>query len=171
MARELGDLCYNIPNESIYGEFSKHSIYQLWKQFLHLKHNHVLDIGSGSGFTLSYFATFAQQVTGIEISKERVSLSLSVLQQLQLSIPWNIVHQDIMHMSNLPESCTHSFHFDKTFPLVLRQKIATLETQSSSIVCVATCHRDLYVDWTYQSSCTCTMRGSGQKMTMHIFVR
>ncbi len=177
MSRELGNLCYNIPNQSIYGEITNASLEKLCQYMKTNQENvHILDIGSGSCFTLCILAKQYSnqhvQITGIEISKERNNIALQIIPKLFVGKEWKVITQDILLLEILRDNYTHSFHFDKTFPANLMQHIEKLEFQCKSIKYVVTNNKKYYLDnWQYIACVACKLRGSSQCMNFYVFCR
>lgn len=178
MARELGDHCYNIPSESIYGEITAGSVIKLVSllKIVHEKSITIMDIGSGSGYSLVHFAkAFPQNninLIGLEISKIRAELSKTIIPQIapkNVSY-WQIFETDIFKYSILPEMDI-CFSFDKTFTKDLMQHIVKLQLKSK-IQFVISCHDSntyLKTEWLEIGKVPCRLRTSGQIITFYIY--
>jgi hypothetical protein len=155
MSRELRNLCYNVPDASVYGEFTTKSIEQ-WAKATPLPSNvQIVDIGSGSGQTLSLFGNWFpdSKLIGFEISSVRAQLSRIILPTLTTH-PWIVYEQDVSTLHELPSGTTHSISFDKTFSLSLMQSIEQLQYKCESLVYVITTKPKIYQErWDLQSKC------------------
>ncbi len=179
MTRELGDHCYNIPSESIYGEITANSILKLCSDIKFDNKINILDIGSGSGYSLCNFAkAFSRDqcnLIGIEISNIRADLSRTIIPKI---IPpnvnqWEIIEMDILKLSYLP-SCNLCFSFDKTFTQDLMIHIAHLQLKCSSLKYIISCHgMNIYKieNWIEMKRVPCRLRGSGQIITFFIYIK
>ncbi len=179
MSRDLGDHCYNIPNESIYGEITANSISKLIQNF-HFFPNQViriLDIGSGSGYTLCNFAksfdNFQCILIGIEISKIRANLSRAIIPKIKpFNVKeWEIFEYDILNMMELP-TIDICFSFDKTFTSKLMEHIIKLQLKCKDLKTVISCKSTEYYNekyWIQAGKIPCRMRGSGQIITFFIW--
>lgn len=178
MSRELGDACYNIPLESIYGEITLGSITKLVDQLPIFKKNMcILDIGSGSGYSLCNFAKCFPNnectLIGIEISQIRADLSLVIIPKIKTKniINWNIFNQNVLTLTSLP-FCDLCFSFDKTFTFDLMEHIVSLQLQAKNLKYIISCHSNKYYrkeNWNLVGKEPCRLRGSGQIISFFVY--
>src|SRR6185369_15061543 len=177
MARELGNLCYNVPGESIYGEITLNSIRQLTQYFSFPDDDwiHIVDIGSGAGYMLCNFAQCLLELgserkihlTGYEISAERARLSREIIPQLlekdcKDMIEWEIYQADIQKQTMLPRTVTHAVSFDKTFTPALLAHMEKLQRSCPSLTNVVSNHKYPEKYWDLVARVPCKLRGSSQ---------
>jgi len=174
MARELGDHCYNIPSESIYGEITANSIMKLCSGIVFAREITILDIGSGSGYTLCNLAkAFPKNkcnLIGIEVSTIRAELSRTIIPKI---IPpnvnrWDIIEKDILKLKNLSK-IDLCFSFDKTFTKDLMKHI--IDLQMDSCFYVISCHSYEEKNWIEMKRVPCRLRGSGQIITFFVYIK
>lgn len=184
MTRELADLCYNIPDGSIYGEITIGSIENLVKKcnLAEISEITLVDIGSGSGYTLCHLAASVKkhfknikniQLLGYEVCEERCKLSNIIMSQLLAdvdNVSYKIYHANIAHVKTLSgvQCC---FSFDKTFGPKLMKHIEHLQRNTPSIVNVISNHKypDMY--WEKVDAVRGKLRGSKQTMNFYIYRR
>jgi SAM-dependent methyltransferase len=180
---ELANLCYNIPNASIYGEITNNGICK-WayaienrktKEMTGERDTFILDIGCGSGLSLSQFANcFVErqvQILGIEICHERAELARKLIpNEIQSHVTsWDVWEKDILQVQELP-LITHCIAFDKTFTLDLMMHIETLQFACKTVQYVITCKKKYYERrWELESRIPCRMKGSGQVISFYLF--
>ncbi len=177
MARDLGDHCYNIPSESIYGEITANSILKL-VSFVkcNTKTINIIDIGSGSGYSLvnlaKAFPDTQVNIIGIEVSVLRAELSETIIPKIKSSNikKWTIYNKDILKMQSLP-LIDLSFSFDKTFTIELLTHIMKLQLNCSTLQYVISCHSYSSIYWMEIGRVPCRLRGSGQIITFFVFMR
>jgi hypothetical protein len=175
---EWASLCYNVPDSSIYGEITKRSI-QKWAEATPLDGPiHIIDLGSGSGRSMSYYASFfAPQsviLTGFEMCSQRVKLSLLILPRIKPKnvLQWSIIEKDIMMIKQLPKTATHCMSFDKTFPTRLMTQIEMLQRKSNLIYVVTTKkshYPSLY--WNLLQTISSRQHGSSCGVCFYVFQR
>lgn len=194
MSRNLADLCYNIPGESIYGEITSASVAKLVEKMqFPTSCIHVLDIGSGSGYMLFEFlcallksknVSAEIQLSGIEISEIRFQLSTIIFPKLLLKCPaptklnqpqtikWQFIQDDISHLKQLPKNVTHTISFDITFLLSLMLKIEKLQRLSPTLLYVISNHYlKVYSPqyWEKIAQVSCALVGSGTHKIFYVF--
>ena len=114
----------------------------------------IVDLGSGSGNALAYLCKYfvalghgVDKIIGFEVSEARCKLSRAILTRMMqddVCVPYRVVQTDIADIDALPDNTTHSYHFDLTFPLHLREHMELLERQSPTVAVVVTTRPDVY---------------------------
>jgi SAM-dependent methyltransferase len=177
MSRSLGDLCYNIPEASIYGELTEGSILKLVSHLPQSEKTRIFDIGSGSGFTLCNFAkslpTSSCSLFGIEITKSRVDLSRLIIPKIKPANveKWEIIEGDICLLSTLPQ-VDICFSFDTTFTENLMNHIISLQLKSHQLQYVISSRSNAYYrpeEWLEIGRVATKSRGSGQVITFFVY--
>ncbi len=182
MSSELMNLCYNVPGESIYGEFTTNSLVALLELIPCVEKKPILtilDIGSGSGKTLcvlgQYYDPIPCRLIGIEVSTLRADISRMVIPKKKSSniIDWDIIERDILQLFQLPSSISMSFSFDKTFTHELMTHIVKLQLKCETLIHVITTHppKKYYNDahWILIARAPCRLIGSGQIITLFVY--
>lgn len=180
---EISNLCYNVPEQSIYGEIVASSIYSILIELQKFSKNKdlvILDIGSGSGLTLLNLATFYHRnnciLVGIEVSEIRANISKLILFKNKLPNikKWDILQADILSMNELPNNIKISYHFDKTFTKNLMNHIVNLENQCTSLKYVITFHSKKYYkeqNWIQVIKKMCRLKGSKQALMCYAYLK
>jgi hypothetical protein len=185
MSKELIELCYNIPGESIYGEITYSSLKKLMgivipslPSKLFKSPLGIVDIGSGSGMALcslgKIFMPYQCFLIGLEASETRVDLSKNIMQDHVTPnvVQYKCEHVDVMNVENLPQVHV-SYSFDKTFPYELMKHIESLQFKSFSLQFVITSKPKIYRHhdnrWTEIGMIPCRMQGSQSGVNFHVF--
>lgn len=176
--RLIGDLCFNVPDMPIYGEITQTSLANLMnfiKPYLN-ESTFIIDIGSGSGYALSYLARGIDplpcRLFGAEISSTRVELSRQILPKIlpKNVTSWTIECLDISSCLVLSYPFEVCYSFDKVFPKKIMKKIQNLQSKCKSLRFVITTQIDIYKNknWTLIGKHTCLCRGSNASFMFYV---
>jgi hypothetical protein len=181
MANQLVELCYNVPDAPIYGQFVRGSLVK-WFEYMQKAEcvkPHIFDIGSGSGVTLCTCASFFHEkvkISGIEMCKQRVELSKVIIPQRlpQNVISWSIHECDVLTLSSLPPDVTHCISFDKTFPQNVLEHVERLQYACPALLFVTSCHRKPYNNtkrWKLLAKIPSHQHGSNCSITVYVHAK
>ncbi len=174
--KSLSNLCYNVPDQSIYGELTDNSIAKLTVCIGVSSNMKILDIGSGSGATLCAFAKFLPksscELIGIEISHLRADISRQVIPYCLPSNvnKWSILEVDVLNIKQIPP-CQVCFSFDTTFTQDLMMHIIKLQLNCLELCYVISSKKSCYYDpdlWTTIATIPCKLKGSGQTISFYV---
>lgn len=179
-SRIYRDLCFNMPGEPIYGEFTKSGCEKIIKA-LQIKDNDiVLDIGSGSGFFLTCVAAWCQErniqnvrLRGVEVSATRCEIAKAMVSENKNI---QIRCQNVLHCDTVPFAATKIYAFDKAFPPAVMAHIHHLmDSHGSPVEIFITTHRqapdvdDSPHTWSLLEKFSCVQYGSGASHMIYGF--
>jgi len=179
MCNSLRELCYNVPDQSIYGELTDGSIAKLVSYVKQFSSVTILDIGSGSGATLCAFAKHMPKTScdlvGVEISQIRATISRQIIPHYlpPNAKKWLIIEDNVLTWSALPP-CNISFSFDTTFTKALMTHIVTLQLNCPELQFVISSKGSRYYDtslWSIITTVPCKLKGSGQTISFHVRIK
>ena len=174
--RSIADLCYNIPNQPIYGEFTNHSI----KTVTNIINDYdsvrglIVDLGSGSCVTLVTMVDLLGAAGGIgfEVSDIRHQLAQAILaRRIGTAAHVTSTRMDIMDMKALPSATELVFCFDKAFTPELLSHISLLLETSSTLKYVISTRRKAFdtQKWRLLCKSRANTKGGQQTFTLYIF--
>ena len=181
MSREEIGLCYSIPDQPIYGEFTPASYQRIATLLLQVPPLDgicsIFDAGSGSGRgLLVLWNTFLAQgarvklLLGVESSRYRSQVSVRVLGMA----PHAITLGDILDQTSLP-GVTHCYAFDHAFPRDVRLHLKLLADQSPTVVAIATTRPTEYLadssSWRLVGTTKGSFSGGNGTCTASVFAK
>ena len=171
--KNISDMCYNIPGEPIYGQFTSHSIKGIAKLIdIATNDGLVVDLGSGSCATLCTLVDSIHGATGglgIEVSSTRHFIASALLKRrLPEFPPVSSVYMDMMNLESLPENTKVVFSFDKAFVPTLVAHMGNLIEKCLSVSYVISTRKSL-LKWNY--TCSKARTQGGQNFTIYVFKR
>jgi SAM-dependent methyltransferase len=189
----LPGLCYNIPDQPIYGELTPHTLSKIARVLSippPLSPIHILDIGHGSGRALAHLAksftdcnVTVDVLHGVDVSYDRVLISKTVLPRMlkiifkcKMKCPaLTLESADVIDWKMLPPKITHTYSFDLAFGVILMTHIENLQRMAQELTHVITCNPKVYrqnhIIWGEYGRLRGIMHGSGNSVTLYIFRR
>ena len=167
----ISDMCYNVPGEPIYGQFTTNSIKTIAKNIdLASNNGLVVDLGSGSCVTLCTLVDNIHGATGgvgIEVSSTRHFIASAMLNIRSPEIPpVKSVYMDLMNLESLPVNTSVVFSFDKAFVPTLLAHMKNLIDKCQSVTYVISTQKAL-LGWNYIGVKARTQ--GGQTFTTYVF--
>jgi hypothetical protein len=176
---ELSSLCYNIPEESIYGELTSATLRRCAELTAtpSIGSSRVCDLGSGSSSSLCALTGYlgANRGVGVESCPQRFRISRLVVRRKGLLNVF-VYHCNIFEMTSLPLGTTHCFCFDKAFTGDLLEHTYTLYDRTQSLQWIITTRKinigeEINQGWVPRHSFVGKMRGSGAGCVVYIYGR